>query len=110
MSGWDVLQNCTCANFKLANELVAKIRLLALQCFDLSEMWSYEVGISDRNIFLINCFIVEVIYTLKMNARLIVNLVQLAMIANSCITDDCPCVSKMYEKCNFEKEYAVLYY
>ena len=38
-----------------------------------------------------------------MIVRLIVYMTQLAMIANCCITDDCSCVSKMYEKHNFGK-------
>ena len=38
-----------------------------------------------------------------MIVRLIVYMTQLAMIANCCITDDCSCVSKMYDKHNFGK-------
>ena len=38
-----------------------------------------------------------------MIVRIIVYLTQLALIANCCITDDCSCVSKMYDKHNFGK-------
>ena len=42
--------------------------------------------------------VINVIKDLKMKARLIIYLAPLAIIANSCITDDCSCVSKLYDK------------
>ena len=52
--------------------------------------------------------VINVIKDLKMKARLIIYLAPLAIIANSCITDDCSCVSKLYEKHNFCKVYFLL--